>query len=78
MSKTWYPVINYENCIECGACIAKCSHGVYGQGTTRPVTIYTEGCVDGCRGCQKLCPSGAIDYVGDVGKDKGCDCHCSC
>lgn len=31
MSKTWYPVIDYEKCIECGACTEKCKHGVYNQ-----------------------------------------------
>ena len=29
MSKTWYPVINYEKCTGCLACYNKCSHGVY-------------------------------------------------
>ena len=29
MTKTWYPIVNYLNCIECGACIKKCPNGVY-------------------------------------------------
>lgn len=29
MSKTWYPIINDENCVECGACFDKCSHNVF-------------------------------------------------
>ncbi len=29
MAKTWYPVIDYLTCAECGTCAAKCSHGVY-------------------------------------------------
>ncbi|NLI92555.1 MAG: 4Fe-4S binding protein [Peptococcaceae bacterium] len=78
MSKKWYPVINYENCIECGACVDKCSHGVYEKGMNKPNVIYTDGCVEGCRGCQKLCPVDAIEYVGDTGSDSGCDCGCSC
>ena len=80
MSKKWYPVINCENCTECGACINKCSHGVYDKESDTPKAVYPEGCIDGCRGCQQLCPTGAIDYVGDTGinDDKGCDCNCSC
>jgi len=78
MSKKWYPVINYENCVECGACINKCSHGVYEKGTSKPNVIFPEGCVEGCRGCQKLCPADAIEYVGDTGSNSSCDCSCSC
>jgi len=78
MSKRWYPVINYETCIECGACIQKCSHGVYDKEEVKPNVIYPEGCIDGCRGCQNLCPSESIEYVGDVGQQKECDCGCSC
>ncbi|MDF2884472.1 MAG: 4Fe-4S binding domain [Clostridiaceae bacterium] len=27
--KTWYPVIDYKLCKECGTCYNKCKHGVY-------------------------------------------------
>ena len=81
MSKLWYPVIDYEKCEECGACSDKCSHGVYDKTKApTPVVIYTEGCVEGCHGCGKLCPSGAICYVGENMKksnDCGCSCNCS-
>lgn len=76
MSKKWYPVINYENCIECGTCIKKCTHGVYETGTMLPKVIYAEGCIDECRGCQKLCPADAIEYVGDLGQRVSCSCSC--
>lgn len=65
MSKTWYPVINYENCIECGACFNKCSHGVFKLEDARPVVVDPDGCVQGCHGCGNLCLSGSIEYVGD-------------
>ncbi|MHB1394866.1 MAG: ATP-binding protein [Clostridia bacterium] len=82
MSKKWYPVINYEICAECGACFNKCPHGVYVKDGEKPIVTQPEGCIDGCRGCQKLCPSGAIEYVGDTGKSSdgscGCDCNCNC
>lgn len=65
MSKTWYPVINYENCIECGACFNKCSHATFTLEDSRPVVSNPEGCVQGCHGCGNLCPVGAIEDVGD-------------
>lgn len=66
MSKTWYPVIDYSLCKECGDCLNKCKHGVYEEKEKCPVVVYPDGCVQGCHGCQKLCPTGAIKYVGDT------------
>lgn len=76
MSKTWYPVIDYELCKECGACFNKCKHGVYKKEENRPIVVLPEGCVQGCKGCQTLCPSGAIQYVGDNGQTNDCTCGC--
>jgi len=76
MSKTWYPVIDYQVCGECGACFNKCRHGVYKKEGNRPVVVFTEGCIEGCRGCQKLCPTGAIQYVGDTEQKSDCNCGC--
>lgn len=78
MSRKWYPVIDFSTCIECGACIDKCSHGVYQTGTQKPNVINPDGCIDGCHGCQKLCPTGSIDYVGDVDQSTPCNCSCTC
>ena len=87
MAQKWYPVIDYSKCEECGACIDKCSHGVYNkEKTPAPVVISPESCVDHCHGCGNICPNGAITYVGeDTGwmppngeKAKGSDCDCGC
>lgn len=90
MSKTWYPVIDYELCIECGLCSAKCTHRVYDvDKLPTPVVVFPVGCVQGCHGCGNLCPKGAISYVGDNAKDSrsdkegstedfGCGCDCDC
>lgn len=43
MSKTWYPVIDYSTCLECGTCVLKCTHGVYEKGTNTPKVIFPEG-----------------------------------
>ena len=91
MSKTWYPMINYENCTECGACVEHCTHGVYNkEKAPRPVVIFPEGCIQGCTGCKSLCPSEAIAYFGDMEDSNGeakascckegdeCKCDCDC
>lgn len=73
MSKLWYPVIDYAKCSDCGTCVTMCSHGVYDK--TRapsPVVVFTEGCVQGCKGCGTKCPVGAIEYVGDFTKKSDC------
>jgi len=36
VSKKWYPMINYENCVECGACLDKCKNGVYDKEMAAP------------------------------------------
>jgi len=78
MSDKWYPVINYEKCIECGACVEMCPNGVYETETTRPNVIHPEGCIFGCRGCGANCPTEAIEYVGDTGENIVSQCGCSC
>lgn len=81
MSKNWYPMINYDLCAQCGACVDMCKHGVYNKDKApQPVVIYPEGCIEGCKGCGNLCPNGAIEYFGDVSEacDCGGSCGCSC
>lgn len=66
MSLKWYPVIDYVECVECGICIGKCSHGVYDTSKIpSPIVEYPENCINHCHGCGNLCPAGAITYVGD-------------
>ncbi len=87
MANTWYPVIDYSACVECGTCIDKCSHGVYSKDKApTPIVISPDSCVDHCHGCGNICPSGAITYVGeDTGwtppngeKPEESDCGCGC
>ncbi len=79
MSKTWYPILNYEKCLACGACFAQCTHGVYQKEGDKVVVVYPEGCVHGCHGCQGLCPTEAIEYAGELVEDNlCCKSTCSC
>ncbi|MBN2851804.1 MAG: DUF2703 domain-containing protein [Clostridia bacterium] len=66
MAKTWYPMIDYTICTECGLCVAKCPHEVYDKAKApSPVVRRPESCVDHCHGCGNRCPAGAITYVGE-------------
>lgn len=66
MAKTWYPIIDYLTCVECGTCVAKCLHGVYDAAKApSPIVKNSEACIDHCHGCGSRCPVGAITYVGD-------------
>ena len=66
MAKTWYPVIDYAVCTECGVCTEFCRNDVYDlKKAPIPVASSPENCIDHCHGCGNLCPEGAITYVGD-------------
>lgn len=66
MTRTWYPVIDYTLCTECGSCISKCPHFVYDSSKApTPVVNAPDSCVDHCHGCGNRCPVGAITYVGE-------------
>lgn len=83
MAKNWYPVVDSEKCLECGACVKKCPHDVYNkEKAPTPAIVSPEKCINKCHGCGNLCPVGAITYVGDNtgwtppnGGDKA-DCSC--
>lgn len=87
MTLNWYPVIDYKKCVGCLACANFCQHGVYSVENGLPVVSNRKGCVDGCRGCEPVCPNSAITHVrkklpnkkssGDVCKDD-CKCESDC
>lgn len=86
MAKNQYPVIDILECVECGTCVAKCSHGVYDKSKAPvPVVINLDNCIDHCHGCGNKCPHGAITYVGDdtgwkppYGNHSEESCKCCC
>ena len=79
MSKTWYPVIDLEKCIQCMNCVEFCPNGVYKEKEGSPFVTNPENCPQGCKGCSKQCPTNAIEYVGDTdGRSSSSGCGCSC
>ncbi|ACM23577.1 MULTISPECIES: ATP-binding protein [Thermotoga] len=69
MAKNWYPVIDYGRCTGCLTCVNFCPHGVYTVRDGKPLVSNPDACVEFCRGCQKICPAGAINYSAEVNID---------
>jgi NAD-dependent dihydropyrimidine dehydrogenase PreA subunit len=61
----WDPKINYEKCVSCGKCLDFCHMNAFkfeekaGKKTT---TVNPNRCVVFCRGCEDICPEGAITH----------------
>lgn len=62
----WFPTINISKCISCGKCVTYCKLGVYCSkdmnGKHQPIVLNPNNCVVLCKGCQDICPSGAISH----------------
>ena len=63
----WYPIIDYAKCISCGKCVEYCAFGVYEfevkDGKKRSVVKNPYSCTPVfCRGCEEICPAGAITH----------------
>ncbi|AAD36250.1 4Fe-4S ferredoxin [Thermotoga maritima MSB8] len=69
MAKNWYPVIDYGKCTGCLTCVNFCPHGVYTAENGKPKVSNPDACVEFCKGCQKICPAGAINYSAEVSAD---------
>jgi|LGOV01.1.fsa_nt_gb MinD superfamily P-loop ATPase len=61
------PVINYDDCIDCGLCHQKCNFGAITEDI-----VVKKGICEGCNVCEYVCPTGAIsmeDYkIGEIYK----------
>ncbi len=62
----WSPKIDYDKCITCGKCVDFCHNNVFGfeekDGRKRTVVKNPDACVVFCRGCEEICPAGAITH----------------
>jgi len=62
----WYPIIDYEKCITCGKCVEFCHNHAFDfeekDGKKRTVVKNPYNCVVFCRGCEDICPVGAISH----------------
>ena len=61
----WDPKIDYEKCISCGKCVDFCHTSSFkfeekdGKKTT---VVNPNSCIVFCRGCEDICPVGAISH----------------
>ncbi len=62
----WSPKIDYDKCITCGKCVDYCPNNVFGfqeeNGKKITVVQNPDACVVFCRGCEEICPAGAITH----------------
>ncbi|MCW4007195.1 MAG: ferredoxin family protein [Candidatus Bathyarchaeota archaeon] len=62
----WYPIIDYEKCITCGKCVEFCHNRAFDfeekDGKRRTIVKNPYNCVVFCRGCEEICPVGAISH----------------
>lgn len=62
----WGPKIDYEKCISCGRCVEFCHNHVFAfeekGGQKLSVVKNPNNCVVFCRGCEDICPAGAISH----------------
>ncbi len=61
----WDPKIDYEKCVACGKCVDFCHMGTFKlkEVEGKKLTLVNPNrCVVFCRGCEDICPAGAISH----------------
>ena len=62
----WGPKIDYEKCVSCGKCVDFCHVKAFAseeiEGKKRTVVKNPNACIVFCRGCEDICPAGAITH----------------
>jgi NAD-dependent dihydropyrimidine dehydrogenase PreA subunit len=62
----WAPKIDYTKCVNCGKCVDFCHMQAYTiqevEGKRKTVVKDQNACVVFCRGCEEICPAGAITH----------------
>ena len=66
----WDPKIDYEKCTSCGKCVDFCHVKAFASeetsGKKRTVVKNPNACIVFCRGCEDICPAGAITHPSEV------------
>lgn len=59
----WFPVIDYDRCVNCAQCLNFCLFGVYAQDDGgRVVVANPANCKTNCPACARICPQVAIIF----------------
>jgi hypothetical protein len=59
----WYPVLDYDACTNCMACLDFCLFGVYGVDRGEVLRVVSpDQCRQDCPACARVCPVSAIIF----------------
>lgn len=58
----WYPVLDYEKCVNCGKCHDFCLFGVYSIEEGKVKVTQPQNCKNNCPACARVCPSEAVIF----------------
>ncbi len=59
----WDPKIDYSKCVTCGKCVEFCHMTAFKrEEKSGKTTTVPNRCVVFCRGCEDICPAGAITH----------------
>jgi NAD-dependent dihydropyrimidine dehydrogenase PreA subunit len=59
---SWYPVIDYARCNNCGQCAEFCLFGVYEKSDGKVAVVNPKSCKNNCPACARICPQVAIVF----------------
>jgi len=66
----WGPKIDYKKCVGCGKCVDFCHVKAFEseeiEGKERTSVKKPNACIVFCRGCEDICPAGAITHPSAV------------
>ena len=72
----WDPRINYAKCVACGKCVDFChmyAFKVDEKNGEKITVVNANRCVVFCRGCEDICPAGAITHPSEKETQKTID-----
>lgn len=58
----WYPVLDYEKCVNCGKCHDFCLFGVYSIEDGKVKVAQPQNCKNNCPACSRVCPAEAVIF----------------
>jgi NAD-dependent dihydropyrimidine dehydrogenase PreA subunit len=62
---SWDPIVDYIKCTTCGACVNYCHVDalIFEEKNGKKTTVVNPNrCIVFCRGCEPICPEGAISH----------------
>ena len=59
----WFPVLDYDRCVDCGQCASFCLFGVFETGGDGKVRVAApDRCKTNCPACARMCPKVAVIF----------------